>query len=251
MVNYAFKFGYLGSCFTGFQRGNGDHSIEDTIISVLEKNGFDHYIRTAARTDRSVSAVSNVFSLDTRRPPDAVANLINSRAENIYVHSYAEFPADFNPRHCTFKTYRYYMMGDIDCKSIDINLRKFLGTHDFRRFARVDNRNTIRTIMEASCRRDDQFVYIEFTAKSFLWNQIRTMVAFLMDNIGSESDPFSTADRYPKVARAENLILWDIHYDGIEFKSVKKPPKSMVSIYENAVMQSVLLNNIAHRFGII
>lgn len=250
MMNYAFKFGYEGSYFTGFQRGNGDHSVEDAIIDALRASGFDHDIKAAARTDRYVSALSNVFSLKTGRSPEAVAGLINSRVDHIYVHSYAEVPEDFNPRHCTFKIYRYYILQHgLDCRSLDINLGKFIGTHDFRRFVRADSRNTVRTIMNATCRDDNGLLYLEFSARSFLWNQVRTMVAFIMDNVGVETDPFSASGRYPKVARAQNLILWDIYYDGIEFRKVKKPPKKMREVYEDAVMNSILAGNLMHRFG--
>ncbi|MCY0852265.1 pseudouridine synthase family protein [Thermoplasma acidophilum] len=251
MTNYAFKFGYEGSYFTGFQRGNGDHSVEDTIIDTLKASGFDYAIKAAARTDRYVSALSNVFSLETGRSPEAVAGLINSRIDHIYVHSYAEVPDDFNPRHCTFKTYRYYILRqDLDCISLDINLGKFIGTHDFRRFVRADSRNTVRTIINASCKNDNGLLYLEFSARSFLWNQIRTMVAFILDNIGVETDPFSTSERYPRVARAQNLLLWDIYYDGIEFRKVKKIPKKMQGVYENSIMNYILAENLMHRFGI-
>ena len=51
--------------FSGFQRGNGENSVEDSIIRCLEKNHMPGEIHSAARTDRGVSAVGNVFSMES------------------------------------------------------------------------------------------------------------------------------------------------------------------------------------------
>ncbi|PYB67994.1 tRNA pseudouridine(38-40) synthase TruA [Thermoplasma sp. Kam2015] len=248
MTHYAFKFGYEGQYFTGFQRGNGEHSIEDAIIYVLRENDFEYDIRTAARTDRYVSAVSNVFTLETARDPDSVANLINSKEKHIFVHSYAIVADSFNPRHCTYKIYRYYIFDDIDCLAMENVIRKFIGTHDFRSFARVDSRRTMRTILDAKCVEEDNRQYLEFKARSFLWNQVRTMVAFAQDNAETGIDPFSIEGRYPRVARPNNLILWEIYYEGLEFKGVRRMPKKMHELYEDSNIDAMLLENLIRKF---
>ena len=37
---YLIKYGYEGTMFSGFQRGNGSNSVEDSVIRVLEKYGI-------------------------------------------------------------------------------------------------------------------------------------------------------------------------------------------------------------------
>ena len=53
---YLIKYGYDGKSFCGFQRDNGDNSVENTILKILKNYGISDNMESAARTDKNVSA---------------------------------------------------------------------------------------------------------------------------------------------------------------------------------------------------
>ena len=57
-------FSYDGSLFTGFQRGNGNRSVEDEIQNCMDQFSLGINLRCASRTDRNVSALNNFLTLD-------------------------------------------------------------------------------------------------------------------------------------------------------------------------------------------
>ncbi|EQD79614.1 tRNA pseudouridine synthase A, partial [mine drainage metagenome] len=69
-MSFLIKFGYIGTCFTGFQKGNGSNSVEDSILAILKRHDISKSIRSAARTDRNVSASGNVIRLSTEMHPE-------------------------------------------------------------------------------------------------------------------------------------------------------------------------------------
>jgi tRNA pseudouridine38-40 synthase len=219
-MGYAFKFAYEGTKFTGFQKGNGLRSVEDTVMGRLRSGGIDVTIRTAARTDRGVSALSNVMYLDSEEKPEKLAGIINSGGDDIMFHSYAMVGHDFRPRHCDMKVYRYVLPWEVAGRPhfIDI-IKRFVGTHDFSHFSRTDGRNPVRSVEEIEFKKSGDIAYIDFYAQSFLWNQIRSMIAFAdhFSLIDPSIDPFQIKDRFPNLAEPRHLILMDIFYSGINF----------------------------------
>ncbi len=229
------KFGYFGWQFTGFQRGNGVNSIEDCILSVLNREKISDNIQCAARTDRGVSAVSNAFVVDTDRKPSMVLGLLNGKIPDMAFHSYAMVNESFNPRHCDYKTYRYLIQKDEAGPFLRQALKPFRGQHDYRNFCRMDGRNPVRTIRSISIGSRGNRIYIDYKARSFLWNQIRSITAYALEQSFSEKqpDPFSLSEKYPRLMDPEGLILKDMVYEEIDFTegisiSKKKQFKSML-----------------------
>lgn len=214
------KFGYLGWEYTGYQTGNGERSVEDTILKVLRQSDLAQSLHSAARTDRGVSAASSAFAIDTEERPSKVMGILNSSIHGMIFHSYAMVGDEFNPRHCDYKTYRYMARRNAVGPHLKRALAPFRGTHDFRNFCKMDERNPVRTIRSIRVTSRKEMIYVDFTARSFLWNQIRTIMAFVMDQSHNEmpEDPFSLTKRYPGIAPPEPLILLDIIYEGIEFR---------------------------------
>jgi tRNA pseudouridine38-40 synthase len=94
--------------------------------------------------------------------------------------------------------------------------RQFLGTHNFSNFARVKDKNPYRNILAACVNEEDGFVFLEVTAESFLWHQVRCMASALLLVGNEEADEGSIARlleadalRPLQPAPAEGLILWD------------------------------------------
>lgn len=243
------KFGYFGWQFTGFQRGNGENSIEDSILKVLEKEKISGNIQCAARTDRGVSAVSNAFAVDTERKPSMVLGILNGKIPGMVFHSYANVDEGFNPRHCDFKTYRYIIRKDDAGPYLKQALRLFRGQHDFRNFCKMDERNPIRTIRSISVSSRGNRIFVDYTARSFLWNQIRSITAYALEQSHSkkQEDPFLLVEKYPKLTDPEGLILMDMVYEGVSFHdgiSISKR-KQLNGLFRQHYLRNDVMGNFA------
>jgi tRNA pseudouridine38-40 synthase len=219
MAKYIIKFSYDGSRFSGYQRGNGERSVEDSIQTELEKMGINSKIRSAARTDRGVSAISNVFSVEYDDSIDKLLGILNSRIMDMAFHSFAQVKNSFNPRHCTMKWYRYYIFQNINRSRLQEVLGKFSGIHDFKNYCRSDGRNTVRSISSIKVGSYGVFTFVDFYAQSFLWQQIRSIIAYAMQHaeFSEDLDPFDASTRYGKIAPPYPLILMDIEYESLKF----------------------------------
>lgn len=241
------KFGYIGWQFTGFQRGNGDNSVEDTILKVLRKTGISEEIHCGARTDRGVSALSNTFTMETDKNPSMVMGILNGKISGMVFHSYSIVPEGFNPRHCDYKTYRYILRKERVGPYLRKSLKPFRGQHDFRNFCKMDRRNPVRTIKSIAVGSRGDWISIDYKARSFLWNQIRAITAYAVEHSFTEeqADPFSLTEKYPGLLDPEGLLLIDIVYDGIQFQdgvsvSKKKQFNSLINSYN---LRNDIINN--------
>ncbi len=244
------KFGYLGWLFTGYQSSNGNSNVEDTILKVLRERKIADSLNSAARTDRNVSAIGNVIALNSEEKPEKILGILNSSIDGMIFHQHAEVAEDANPRHCDFKIYRYIIPGDTDIgPKFKPVLRSFVGTHDFSSFCRVDNRNTSRSIKSIVVKKARDAVYVDFVAGSFLWNQIRTIMAYAIDHSFDETleDPFQLRERYPKLVRPEPLILIDIEYSGLSFKTYSS--KSKNADFRSRLMEISMKNQVLSQFA--
>ncbi|MHB8396071.1 MAG: pseudouridine synthase family protein [Thermoplasmataceae archaeon] len=213
------KFAYLGWKFTGYQRGNGDRSVEDSILEVINEKQLGHGFRSAARTDRGVSALGNVFSIDSELNPKRITGILNSSSEDIVFHHHAIVEDGFDCRKCTSKQYTYTISRDsVDPDSFRERVKLFAGTHDYASFCRKDGRNTTRSIDRIEVREDGPLILVDFHSRGFLWNQLRSIVAYAATKDEKYSgDPFKIEGRFPYLWGTEGLYLVDITYGGIEF----------------------------------
>jgi len=226
MKHYFIKFSYIGFMFSGFQRGNGENSVEDSIIRCLDKNGMPCEIHSAARTDRGVSAVGNVFSMESDEAIEKILGILNSGVKNCVFHSYAAVKQEANPRHNEMKHYRYFLPWIQENRAFDRLIMKFRGEHDFSGFCRKDHRNPIRTINEIRTSWENGYGAVDFYGKSFVWNQIRSIVGFSLKHFTEQDiNPFMGGIVNSYIAPAENLVLIDITYEGIKFRRVANRSK--------------------------
>lgn len=220
-MHYLLKFGYDGRSFTGYQRGNGDNSVEDAILGITKKYGIADVMSSAARTDRGVSAAGNVLYLRSDMKPEKIIGILNAKTRCIIFHSYAKVDSDFRVRHSLLKHYRYMMpLSSINSEVFSILLHKFQGTHDFSLFSRKDHRSSVRSIERINATERAGFLQIDIYGPNFVWNQIRSIVGFAryFSMRSKEVDPFSIAKRTWPVAPAEALILMDISYKNVKFR---------------------------------
>ena len=143
--------------------------------------------------------------------------------EDIVFYSIKEVELDFNPRYAKQRIYRYYLpKGCLDIESAMTTAAMFTGEHDFSNFARVEsNKDPIRTINDIVFTEDGNYIYVDFSAQTFLWHQIRRIISTILriETGKLEKDQIKKALSNPDkrmnfgLAPAELLILKDIIYD--------------------------------------
>ena len=226
-MRIALKFGYNGQNFYGFARQPNLKTVEGKIIEILKETNYiinpsDNQFRYASRTDKGVSALSNIIAFNTEKKDDKIFNEINLD-KNIIFYGIQKVDADFFPRYAKHRTYRYYLQNrDYDVEKIMSASKLFVGKHDFTNFAKIEKgKNPERTIENIIINTEKNYFIINFYAQTFLWNQIRRIVSAL-EKIGKnalDSIDIKYALENPDdkkdfgVISAEPLILMDVSYD--------------------------------------
>jgi tRNA pseudouridine38-40 synthase len=222
-VRLAFRVSYLGSRFFGSQMQVSHRTVEGEFIAACQRLDLFSDWREAGflfagRTDRGVHATGQVAAFSTTAPDRAVRTINTQLPPDCWCSGYAVVPPAFHPRYDAKKrTYRYYFMErPTRLESMNRAAARFVGTHNFSNFARIEDRNPFRTVLSAAVAEEDGFVYLEVTAESFLWHQVRNMATALLrvgnGDAGENSimDLLSSEAEKPlQPAPAEGLILWD------------------------------------------
>jgi tRNA pseudouridine38-40 synthase len=221
-IRIALKLAYDGTRFFGFQRQPGKETVEGTLITALSKIGAikssrECGYRSSSRTDRGVSALGNIVSLNTSFPVSSICAALNSEMEDVWAYSAVAVDGDFNPRGAKQRWYRYYLARtDQDEGMIRELSQRFVGIHDFSSYARTDKRNPMRKIDSIAVKRAGIFFEIDFRAESFLWNMVRRIVWVLNEASSGRLDPETVGpDSVRKPSRVglalpDYLILVDI-----------------------------------------
>ncbi len=110
--------------------------------------------------------------------------------------------------------------------------RVFLGEHNFSNLARVGQKNPWRKILGIQIGNEGRFVFLEVTAESFLWHQVRCMASAVYSVGIGELDAEGIllllnekTSRPIQPAPAEGLVLWDTDC-GITWEPVDQSDRS-------------------------
>lgn len=234
MIRVALKVAYLGTDFYGFQRQPGLRTVEEEILQTLKKVNLINNIGKcgfgiAGRTDRGVHALGNVVSFLTDK--EVIINQINDvLPTDIKVLGLAKVPLNFKTRYAMRRFYRYLV---VDEEPSSINLNKmmqasqiFKGTHDFSNFSKRSGNNPVRTIEKVEVYKNNEVIRVDVIGQSFLWNMVRKIVSVLLnvgegllnvDDVLDYLDPHYSVSIKP--VTPEGLILMDVVYDGVSFKT--------------------------------
>jgi tRNA pseudouridine38-40 synthase len=255
-VRLACRVSYLGSRFYGSQIQEARRTVEGEFVATCRRlDLFDDWrdagFSSAGRTDRGVHALGQVVVFFTPYPDRACRALNLQLPPDIWCTGMAEVPAAFHPRYdARSRTYRYYYpvpLADVD--AMGRAARHFCGNHNFSNFARVGDRDPWRTVTGARVGDDHGFTYLEVTAGSFLWHQVRGMAAALL-MVGSGQRTIEwlavllegETDRPVPPAPAEGLVLWDVDC-GIDWTPVSAGRRSSTHLAEirrhHALMEQV------------
>ena len=189
MVRLAVKFAYDGTCFMGSQRQPGERTVEGELLSALVAIGAigsaaKGRFRVASRTDRGVSALGNVFAVDTSFRPKELLAALNAKCRDVHCYALAEVPAAFSPRRAKDRWYRYHLPDrGQDIALMRAAAKEFEGRHEFRLFCRPEGRATLRSLGSVEVRPMAGCIVIDLRAREFLRNMVRRIVSAL-DQVG-------------------------------------------------------------------
>lgn len=182
-MKVALKFAYIGFYFHGYARQPNVPTVEGTLIQKLLDTQIisdinSAQIRCASRTDKHVSALSNVITFSTTKSPKKILFSLADEFESVFPYGVKEVGNDFNPRYALKRTYQYLLPRHIfEIETLDYVLTFFEGEHNFSNFARVEShRNPIRSIDTIEVFEKSEFIIVEISAQTFLWNQIRRII---------------------------------------------------------------------------
>ena len=153
LVHLALRVGYLGDAFHGSQIQPDVVTVQGELQRVLRSLGWwsdgEHTMILGSRTDAGVNVRRNggLLTLDVNSTKDRDRKLVRAMADRLPDHlavlDATEVPEGWNPRLADHRVYRYRLEGmegwwadDLDRFQRHLNL--FVGTHDVRNFARME-----------------------------------------------------------------------------------------------------------------
>jgi tRNA pseudouridine38-40 synthase len=206
MPRYRLDIEYDGSAYAGWQRQAGQHSVQAAIEqAILAFCGEAASIRGAGRTDAGVHATGQVAHCDLEKtwPANTVANALNAHlaaaGERVGILSASAVDDTFDARFsATARHYLYRIVNrraplalelyrawrvprPLDAEAMHAAAQGLLGRHDFTTFrsAHCQANSPVRTLDRLDVSRSGDLIEIRASARSFLHNQVRSMVGSL------------------------------------------------------------------------
>jgi len=229
MIRVAVKIAYLGEHFHGSQVQPGCRTVEGDILSdlkiITKMHSEEIDLKLASRTDRGVNAIGNVAVFNSNIDDLYILQrALNAVSKDIFYRGAAIVDKDFNPRFAELRKYRYILcLGALDVEAMKACAKLFEGEHDFTRFCRPDGKPATIRLDSLEVKVEDDKVCLDFTARYYLWNMVRRIVAAI-ESVGwggsSLSDVQDALDGKGitfGLARPDALTLLEVVYKNIEF----------------------------------
>jgi tRNA pseudouridine38-40 synthase len=221
------KVYYDGRAFYGSQVQPDKRTVEGELLKALGKLGIEvKNFQGAARTDRGVSALGNVYAFDAERKP--LPRALNSvLPSDLRALAVMEAPAEFNPRRDALeKVYKYFLYDrGYDLEEIRRAAKLFEGEHSFHNFCKLEKgRNPVRCLKKIEVAEHGGVIVLTFLGQSFLWQMVRRLVTALrgagegrvsLEEL-RECLQGSCKRKFPP-SPPEQLMLWSVRYD-FEFR---------------------------------
>ena len=255
LKRYLLKIWYIGSNFSGSQRQPDKRTVEGELLKALKKAKYlseaqVSSFKVAARTDAGVHAKEAAFCFNSREKL-YIQRIESFLPKDLGIIGFQEVNLDFHPRwEVEIKEYKcVYVLSEKETPSLKLMneaLKIYEGDHDFRLFSKTDyskkNKLTYLTVNKASVgnfNSNNRILVFSFQSKSFLWQQIRRTIAFILkigkgeaniDDLKKKLDPKFFNDpsiRRDKPIEPGGLILWSLKFPGnykfnFEKKSLEK-----------------------------
>lgn len=208
MPRYKLIIEYDGTSYAGWQRQNGQPSIQAAIeMAVKRFCGSEVTVTTAGRTDAGVHALAQAAHIDLEkiwqadRVRDALNAHLSQAGETVSVLHVKKVEQSFDARFSAVKRhylyrilnrrspptldagYAWWIPRMLDAEKMHEAAQRLTGFHDFTTFraAQCQARSPLRTLDRLDVTRDGEWVEIRASARSFLHNQIRSFAGSLAE----------------------------------------------------------------------
>ena len=227
-MRVALRFGYDGRRFHGYARQPNVKTVEGEILRALDRIDARHIrFRSASRTDKGVSAISNVIAFDTNFRPEELPKALNANTEHIFFHGWSEVDMEFDPRKARMRWYRYHLFGEHDIEAMKDVAELFIGRHDFSGFARMEEgKNPVRAIDSIEFHEENGLYVVDIRAQSFLWQMVRRLIGAMFSvemgerTVNDVQRALSGDKVIFRIAPPEPLFLMSVDYSGVDFRDV-------------------------------
>jgi tRNA pseudouridine38-40 synthase len=245
MPRFALTIEYDGTAFVGWQRQSNGVSVQGTIeAAILAMTGAEVTLRGAGRTDSGVHATAQVAHLDLERAwsPDVLRDGLNAhmRESRVVILAAAQVADGFDARFSARGRHYLYRIVDrrapaaldrsrvwhirnrLDVTAMDAAAKRLLGTHDFTTFrsAHCQSRSPMKTLDRLDVTRDGDAVSVRASARSFLHNQVRSMVGTL-ERVGqgrwSAEDVVAALEARDRAACGPVAPPWGLYLIGVDY----------------------------------
>ncbi|MBL8577977.1 MAG: tRNA pseudouridine(38-40) synthase TruA [Mesorhizobium sp.] len=206
MPRYRLDIEYDGTPYAGWQRQAGPHSVQAALEqAILKFSGETVTLRAAGRTDSGVHATGQVAHIDLEKAwsNDKVRDAVNAHlrlaAEAVSVTAARRVSDEFDARFsATARHYLYRILNrraqpalekdrawwvptPLDAAAMHEAARHLLGRHDFTTFrsSQCQANSPLRTLDRLDVTRTGDLIEVRTSARSFLHNQVRSMVGTL------------------------------------------------------------------------
>jgi tRNA pseudouridine38-40 synthase len=206
MPRFRLDIEYDGSLFAGWQHQADQPSVQQAIEQAIEKfSGEAVRMRAAGRTDAGVHATAQVAHVDLAKawPDDKVRDAINAHLQidgaRIAILKATTVPDSFDARFSAIGRHYLYRIVNrrapaalakgqvwwvpkrLDAAAMHEAAQLLLGRHDFTTFRSTQCQadSPVRTLDRLDVARFDDVIEVRASARSFLHNQVRSMVGSL------------------------------------------------------------------------
>ncbi len=204
MPRYKLTLEYDGGPFQGWQRQDNGPSVQGALEAAIFKlSGETVTVTGAGRTDSGVHALGQVahFDLEKSFTADKVRDALNYhlRPDPVAVLQAEEVSEEFHARfsaigrHYMYRIvcrraplvidrgHAWHVMHDLDDEAMHHAAQALVGHHDFTTFraSECQAKSPVKSLDKLSVRRAADEVVIEASARSFLHNQVRSIVGTL------------------------------------------------------------------------
>ena len=201
MQRYKIKIEYDGTPFVGWQFQKNGLSIQEVLQKAIFQFSRERVTVTGAgRTDSGVHAIAQVAHFDLKKKikkknflPGVSQHIGNKPVTVLKINKTSKkFHARFDAKKRTYqytiinrqsplalqKNKAWHIRKKLDVKAMNVGAKLLLGTHDFSTFraSSCKAKSPIKTMENISIRKNKDEITLKFTSKSFLQQQVRSMV---------------------------------------------------------------------------
>jgi len=205
MPRYKLIIEYDGGPFVGWQVQDNGPSVQGAIIAAIKAFcGEQVMVQGAGRTDAGVHALGQVahFDLESEREPDTVRDALNAhlRPQPVAILSAERVAGDFDARRSAVRRHYLYRIVNrrsdlalercrvwrvgrpLDADAMHAAAQRLIGRHDFTTFRSTEcqAKSPEKTLGRLDVSRAGEEIQIAANARSFLHNQVRSMVGSLV-----------------------------------------------------------------------